>query len=142
MLIHRKITTHRVSKNVATIRTTSEKGIIKKIFIKKSGSFSNTYLSDRTTKELYKVVNIQNLVNSTTIAYYFNNGSLILAKITTRRNLPVDLVVSSGQFYFLRDSLIKRTGNDLLTKPAFVLKNGKDFIKDWSYMQNMGAVHK
>ena len=108
------------------------KGIIKKIFTKRLvGGYSNAYYSNDKTKELYKVVHQQNLNKPKTIKYYFNNGSLILVKITTMENGSIDKVLSFGQYYFLRDSLIKRTGKDSLAKPVFILKNGKELLKDW-----------
>jgi hypothetical protein len=114
------------------------KGIIKKIFTKKVvGSFSNNYFSNRKTKRLVKVIYEQELGNPKRISYYFNNDTLILVKTLTWDGTVADKVLSSGQFYFLRDSLIKRTGIDSLAKPEFMIKHAKEFIKDWRDMQNI-----
>jgi hypothetical protein len=109
------------------------KGIIKKVFTKrKVGGYSNYYYSDGKTKKLYKVIYERELGNPERFSYYFSNDTLILVKTLTWDSAVANKVLSSGQFYFVRDSLIKRTGNDTLAKPVSILRYGKGLIKNWS----------
>jgi hypothetical protein len=110
----------------------TRKGIMKKIFVKKkAGGYSATYLSDPIKKKLKKISYDQSLDNFTMREYFYDNDSLIFVRSTIHKGTYDLNVPLSGQFYFQQGILIKKTGNDSLSKPIFLLKNGRRMLADY-----------